>query len=176
MVPGLLAFLAMLAVLIFHRYRTQQTSEGIVRSAPRVALGVGAGRAGLFWSGAMRCPKCRADMELLEIEDVQIDRCSECRGLWFHAGEEEKLRDRKIATALDVGDETTGKEHNTVDDYQCPRCGGEMLRMVDPKQRHIWFERCAGFYGSYFDAGEFADLSTRSLSDFFKRFTVGARE
>jgi Zn-finger nucleic acid-binding protein len=143
---------------------------------PRVALGVGVGRAGLFWSGAMRCPKCRGDMELLEVDGVQVDRCSDCRGLWFDAGEVEQLRDRKIAAALDVGDTATGKAQNSVDDYRCPRCGGEMLRMVDPEQRHVWFEQCGECYGSYFDAGEFVDLASRSLSDFFKRFSASARE
>ena len=47
--------------------------------------------------------------------------------------------------------------------------------MVDPKQPHIWFERCGSCHGSFFDAGELTDLATYSVSDFFKRFTTPER-
>jgi len=35
----------------------------------------------------MRCPKC--GMELIEIDykGIQVDKCSECDGVWFDAGE-----------------------------------------------------------------------------------------
>ena len=35
----------------------------------------------------MRCPKC--GMELIEIDykNIKIDKCSECEGIWFDAGE-----------------------------------------------------------------------------------------
>ncbi len=168
--------LAMLAVLLLHRYRRAEEGRARVRSAPQVNLGIGTGRAGLYWSGAMRCPKCRAEMELLDVDGVQVDRCSECRGLWFDAGEVDKLKDRTVAAALDIGNVQIGRQHNTVDHYRCPRCGGHMLRMVDPKQPHIWYEQCAECYGSYFDAGEFVDLATVSISDLFRRFGTTARE
>lgn len=169
--------LIMLAVLLLHRHRrTEEDSRTQVRSAAQVSLGIGVGRAGLFWSGAMRCPKCRADMELLEVDGVQVDRCLACQGLWFDAGEVDRLRDKAVAAALDVGDAETGRTHNSVDHYRCPRCGGQMLRMVDPKQPHIWYEQCGECYGSYFDAGEFLDLATVSISDLFRRFGLPARE
>jgi len=129
----------------------------------------------MYWSGAMRCPKCRADMEQVEVQGVQIDRCTDCRGLWFDPGEIELLRNRKAAVEIDIGDVATGKLKNTIDRYRCPRCGGGMTRMVDPKQPHIWYEQCSSCHGSYFDAGEFIDLATVSVSDIFKRFTTPER-
>lgn len=35
----------------------------------------------------MKCPKC--GMELIEIDfkGIKVDKCSECEGLWFDAGE-----------------------------------------------------------------------------------------
>jgi MFS family permease len=62
--------LALIPVLWFHRHRSEDAEGRKVHSAPQSALSVGAGRAGVFWSGAMRCPKCRADMELLNVEGV----------------------------------------------------------------------------------------------------------
>ncbi len=168
--------LATLIVVLLHRHRHAEESRARVKTAPSVAMGIGTGRAGLFWSGAMRCPKCRADMEVLEVDGVQVDRCTACYGLWFDAGEVEKLRNKRVAAALDIGPAAAGRAHNAVDRYRCPRCGGQMLRMVDSQQAHIWYEQCGECYGSYFDAGEFLDLSTVSISDLFKRFSTPARE
>ena len=51
-----------------------------------------------------------------------------------------------------------------------------MSRMVDRVQRHIWFEKCDTCEGTFFDAGEFLDLSRLTVSDLFKRFTGSERE
>ncbi|MCX8030637.1 MAG: zf-TFIIB domain-containing protein [Thermodesulfovibrionales bacterium] len=39
----------------------------------------------------MKCPKC--GMELIEIDfkGIKVDKCSECEGLWFDAGEFETV-------------------------------------------------------------------------------------
>jgi Zn-finger nucleic acid-binding protein len=171
---GLLT-LGVIAALSFHRYRLDETRARARKVAPRHTVGVGTGGAGMFWSGAMRCPKCRADMDQIEIDDVVVDRCSACHGLWFDPGEAEKLRNRQAAAALDIGNPETGQASNTIDRYRCPRCGGHMIRMVDPQQRHIWYEKCGSCHGSYFDAGEFSDLATLSISDVLKRFNTPER-
>jgi Zn-finger nucleic acid-binding protein len=114
-------------------------------------------------------------MDVLEIEGTQVDRCSKCFGLWFDPGEIDKLRNRRSAAAIDIGDPESGRSYNSIDGYRCPRCGGAMSKLADPLQKHIWYEKCDECQGSYFDAGEFADLATFSLSDFLKRFTVPDR-
>jgi Zn-finger nucleic acid-binding protein len=47
---------------------------------------------------------------------------------------------------------------NEIDRYRCPRCDGGMLRRVDPKHSQIQYEECTSCRGSFFDAGEFAEL------------------
>jgi Zn-finger nucleic acid-binding protein len=131
--------------------------------------------AGMYFSGAMRCPKCRSDMEQVTINNIEVDRCSTCHGLWFDGGELGKLRDKEAAAALDIGDVATGKKLNEIEHYRCPRCAGPMNRLVDPQQTHIWFEQCGSCHGSFFDAGELTDLVTVSMSDFFKRFVTPER-
>jgi Zn-finger nucleic acid-binding protein len=166
---------ALIAALSFHRHRHAHHDTSSRKPAPSYTVGMGTGGGGMYWSGAMRCPKCRSDMEQLDVEGTEIDRCLSCHGLWFDAGEIEKLRDKKIAAAIDIKDAASAKEHNTIDRYRCPRCGGAMNRLVDPGQTHIWYEQCGSCHGSYFDAGEFTDLTTLSISDFFKRFTTPER-
>ena len=164
----------LIAIIFLHRHRPDASSERKV--APTYTVGMSTSGAGMYFSGAMRCPKCRSDMVQVVIDDTEIDRCSSCHGLWFDAGELAKVRSRKAAEVLDVGDVSTGKEQNKIEHYRCPRCAGPMNRMVDPKQPHIWFEQCDSCQGSFFDAGELTDLATWSVSDFFKRFASPGRD
>jgi Zn-finger nucleic acid-binding protein len=39
----------------------------------------------------MKCPKCGADLNTVDYHGVQVDRCPECDGVWFDAGEVESL-------------------------------------------------------------------------------------
>jgi PAT family beta-lactamase induction signal transducer AmpG len=167
-----------LFILFFHRdeSRKAQAAGGGRTAGPRHTLAIGGSAAGVFWSGAMRCPKCRADMEQVEYEGVEIDRCKYCKGIWFDAGESELLRTKEAAVAIDIGSPRTGKHTNEIDSYRCPRCSGGMMRMVDPQQTHIWYEECTSCRGSFFDAGEFSDLSQHTISDFFKRLSTPERK
>lgn len=40
----------------------------------------------------MKCPKCGADLREREIDQIKVDVCSECHGVWFDQGEMELLR------------------------------------------------------------------------------------
>ncbi len=172
---------AMIIVLLFHRHRHHPTGEpgtkpgSKKREKQRFTIGIGGNEAGMFWSGAMRCPKCRADMEQINYKGIEIDRCTICNGIWFDQGEIEQLQNKKAAAAIDIGDSTIGKQTNIIDNYQCPRCSGPMKKIVDPNQRHIWYETCRDCDGSFFDAGEFKDLSGLTISDFFKDLAAAER-
>ena len=39
----------------------------------------------------MKCPKCGTDLKEVNYEDVLIDTCSECHGIWLDHGELELL-------------------------------------------------------------------------------------
>jgi Zn-finger nucleic acid-binding protein len=114
-------------------------------------------------------------MEPIEFDGTEIDRCKICNGIWFDAGEIDILRNKHAAAAIDTGDAATGKQNNAVDEYQCPRCSGAMVRVVDPQQPHIWYETCSSCNGSYLDAGELLDLSTVTIADFFKDLVTPER-
>ena len=165
-------------VLMFHRRRRDQTgtSGSGQRATPKYTVALAGAEAGAFWSGAMRCPKCRADMEQVVYEGTEIDRCTICSGIWFDAGEMEVMRDKQAAAAIDTGDASEGKQRNMIDRYRCPRCSGSMVRVVDPQQTHIWYETCSSCHGSFLDAGELQDLTKVSIGDFFKGLVTPERE
>ncbi len=163
-------------VLLFHRHKHGKAGAGGRKTARAYTIGLASSEGGVFWSGAMRCPKCRSDMEQIDVDGIEIDRCITCNGIWFDAGEAEALRNKKAAAAIDTGDANIGKIQNEIDNYRCPRCAGSMVRMVDPQQKHIWYEKCGSCHGTFFDAGEFKDLSRLTISDLFKPFTVPERK
>jgi len=114
-------------------------------------------------------------MEQVRYEGTEVDRCLNCGGIWFDAGEAELLRNRQAAAAIDTGSAAEGRQFNAIDHYRCPRCGGAMERRVDSQQQHIWYESCTQCTGSFFDAGEFRDLAQLTISDFFKRWLTNRR-
>jgi uncharacterized protein len=123
----------------------------------------------------MNCPKCNSDMEKITYETIQVDRCTHCKGLWFDALEADKLRVLKGSESIDTGDPKTGKNFNTIDRINCPVCKAPMIRMVDPRQHHLWFESCKACHGIFFDAGEFRDYKEKTLLDFFRDLATGER-
>ncbi len=50
-----------------------------------------------------------------------------------------------------------------------------MVRMVDRDQPHIWYEKCSGRSGTFFDAGEFRDLKGETTLDVVKALFAKAR-
>ncbi|HSG08202.1 MAG TPA: MFS transporter [Longimicrobiales bacterium] len=171
---GILSVVTMTA-LLFHRHRQGHAGEGGREKTPRYTVGTGSPGAGMFFSGAIRCPKCRSDMDQVVHDGVEIDRCVHCGGIWFDAGEVQLLASSEAAAAIDPGEAKVGKQYNAIHEYRCPRCGGGMEKHVDPKQRHIWYETCADCRGSFFDAGEFRDLAQHDIMDFFKNLMAGQR-
>ena len=39
----------------------------------------------------MKCPKCGSDLEEINYQNVMVDKCKECQGIWFDQGELELL-------------------------------------------------------------------------------------
>lgn len=113
----------------------------------------------------MKCPKCNAPMETVLFEGIEVDRCAGCKGLFFDLMEAERLRDKPGSEAIDVGDAEVGKAQNENDRIRCPRDTTWMIRVVDPKQPHLWLETCSVCHGTFFDAGEFRDWKHETLLD-----------
>lgn len=116
----------------------------------------------------MDCAKCHAAMEIVTFGGIDVDRCTQCKGLWFDAREHEKLKGMKGAEVIDTGSAATGRKNNDVPNVRCPRCTTPMVRMVDAAQPHIWYETCSACGGVYFDAGEFRDYKEYTLVDVWR--------
>ena len=50
----------------------------------------------------MKCPKCGADLTTEDYHGIQVDRCTECSGMWLDAGEGEELLAREDAGVIKI--------------------------------------------------------------------------
>ena len=116
----------------------------------------------------MNCPKCHSPMEPVTFDQVTVDRCTGCKGIWFDAREQHKLKEAKGSEAIDTGDDRVGRRMNQVTDIKCPRCQTPMIQMADVDQHHITFEACTACQGVFLDAGEFKDFKSYTLMDYFR--------
>lgn len=121
------------------------------------------------------CPKCGHGMEEIAHEEVLIDRCTHCKGIWFDDDEHYLLKGKSDGHAVDVGDPKEGWKWDSRQSINCPHCGKQMEHGSDPKQKHIWFEVCPD-HGLFMDAGEFKDFKHESVLDYFRSFLKGNRQ
>ena len=47
----------------------------------------------------MKCPKCGSDLEEINFQNVMIDKCAECQGIWLDHGELELLANAQAPLA-----------------------------------------------------------------------------
>ncbi len=111
----------------------------------------------------MQCPKCLSDMEVIEFNGVEIDRCTDCFGMWFDHLEKEDLKNLKGAESIDIGDDFIGARYNEILDVPCPVCKTKMTHVLRTDPFEIKFESCPSCHGAYFDAGEFRDYMEEEI-------------
>ena len=113
----------------------------------------------------MECPKCHAVMTALRVDEVEIDRCDRCGGLWFDRREAVAIlqTDPAAAAAIDTGPSWQAAIHNEQGKVYCPRDGTLMRKLAVPDRPGLVVERCGACEGTFFDAGEFTQLTDREI-------------
>ena len=101
----------------------------------------------------MNCPVCKEPLVVLELEQIEVDYCTGCEGVWLDAGELELLletdeeRNRLINLFKEAG-EIKEKSHD------CPICGKQMLKFYIGEQEKVLVDKCKKNHGIWFDKGE----------------------
>jgi uncharacterized protein len=124
----------------------------------------------------MDCPKCDSVMENVTFNGVSVDRCTQCKGIWFDGIEHKELKKIKGAENIDIGSDKVGREYDNMEDVACPICAETMSRVADKFQPHIHYEVCPVGHGAFFDAGEFKDFKEETFSDFVKSLSLFRRK
>ena len=108
----------------------------------------------------MQCPACKEVMIILELNDVEIDHCLDCRGIWLDNGELELLlgNSNKMPLKLAKNFQEASRK--------CPRCGTKMEKAVfQTKTSEILLDKCPKGCGLWFDEGELQEVARNQDSD-----------
>ncbi|MBE9128690.1 MULTISPECIES: zf-TFIIB domain-containing protein [unclassified Coleofasciculus] len=116
----------------------------------------------------LKCPKCQGNLQAVVYAEIEVDRCTDCQGIWFDSQEAQMLKEIQGSESIDTGDPQIGSKFNAIGDINCPKCKTKMTKMVDLEQSHIWYEKCPICYGIWFDAGEFKDYKEEGIQDIFR--------
>ncbi|MDJ0846113.1 zf-TFIIB domain-containing protein [Crocosphaera sp.] len=103
----------------------------------------------------LRCPKCGGKLEAITYEDIEVDRCCQCNGIWFDSSEADNLKQLKGSENIDIGRLRDNQKEVLDTDIPCPHCHIAMVKMFDLDKHPIWYETCPQCQGIWFDAGEF---------------------
>jgi len=104
-------------------------------------------------------------MITLELEDVEIDYCTACGGIWLDAGELELLLDepdktKKLLESFKVDSSSTERIR------KCPICDKKMQKIVVGSSKPVLLiDKCRKGDGLWFDKGELQDIFERAELD-----------
>lgn len=111
----------------------------------------------------MKCPKCDSELKVLLFQDVEIDRCPGCGGLWFDAFEHEELKLLRGSEKIDYSPLKPASAGTG--SGRCPKDQQPLFAMIVAGQPHIAYESCGFCHGVFFDAGEFKDFKEETLGE-----------
>jgi uncharacterized protein len=105
----------------------------------------------------MICPACGKDALIVEYDNIELDYCPACGGVWFDAGELELLleaahlgTDRAFLEGVAKSTEAKIDEKKR----RCPVCRRKMKKVVINEEKNIVTDICLGGHGIWFDGGE----------------------
>jgi Zn-finger nucleic acid-binding protein len=113
----------------------------------------------------MDCPVCKNAMITLELQEVEIDYCTDCGGIWLDAGELELLlgeqeKAAQLLKSFKIDSQAIEKTR------KCPICSKKMQKVVVGSSKPtLLIDKCRRADGLWFDKGELQDIFDRALLD-----------
>ena len=103
----------------------------------------------------MNCPACKNPMIILELNQVEIDYCNSCKGIWLDSGERELIFSNSDQKS--VSESFISKSDHQEVGRRCPNCKKKMEK-VEFENSGIILDRCSNNHGLWFDNGELKSL------------------
>lgn len=104
----------------------------------------------------MDCPRCNVEMESLEGEDVSLQRCPECGGIFIDAADINRVL---VHNTVPVLDRLGGKANLEEVAAMCPDCGVDMTVVEGgDDRRYETCESCGGIWLELPEEPETEDL------------------
>jgi Zn-finger nucleic acid-binding protein len=109
----------------------------------------------------MICPVCKYDMLVVEYQNIELDYCNSCKGVWFDSGELELLLKSyglEKPQAFFSGIFDSREAASTEKKRNCPICSHKMKKITVGGQPEIIIDACPDKHGLWFDGGEVTQL------------------
>jgi len=111
----------------------------------------------------MLCPVCNEEMIILEVDEVEVDHCVACGGIWLDPGELDLLVEMSGAEPGPLSRLVEGGGGKKPSQKRrCPVCRREMLEVVvegpTSAVRRIGVDRCRHGHGLWLDDQELGPL------------------
>jgi Zn-finger nucleic acid-binding protein len=118
------------------------------------------------------CVKCTSVLDKAKIEDIELDLCPQCGGLWLDNGEIERLTkkaDKEVSSLREMLATIAGAQSAPSDaKAACPACPGQLKEVpLGP----ILIDFCTRCRGLFLDRGEL-DTAIATIKD--KKATVAS--
>ena len=101
----------------------------------------------------MKCPGCATEMAVVQVHDVEIDRCPACGGVVLDKGESELVESLGLAQVIEGG--VAGAHahaHPRTTPARCHACDREMFALRGAGD--VEYDWCEGCERLFFDRGE----------------------
>lgn len=127
----------------------------------------------------MDCPVCRIPMIVVEAEEIELDHCPQCAGVWFDHSEleqflaslghsVEELRLKTVPAALS---KSRGEKPR-----RCPICRRRMAKISSDDADPVILDRCEFHGGYWFDGKELPEVIRKSVPEGELKKVIGLLE
>ena len=113
----------------------------------------------------MLCPTHHQELSINTVDNVQVNECKSCKGIWFGKGELEKALDTVNISNKDKYQILSNKEINNKKNEQfsrgmiyCPSCQIGMFKKTYRLNSDVIVDRCNTCQGCWLDEGELQQL------------------
>jgi hypothetical protein len=116
----------------------------------------------------MNCPRCRVELNKVQVTGIEIDLCKDCHGVWFDSDELERvftvfgpeLGQTQLAPSLEEKPKTlAGDEREGQNELACPRCGAVLARRKYDSELSVLVDGCEKGCGLWLDSGELGQIA-----------------
>ncbi|MDP4092430.1 MAG: zf-TFIIB domain-containing protein [Bacillota bacterium] len=101
----------------------------------------------------MKCPVCKKPMITLELNFIEIDYCTSCKGIWLDSGELELLLNGNNKSHEFIAS-FNPVENCKEPKKKCPICSKKMEKVSTQTTESVALDRCIKNHGIWFDSGE----------------------
>jgi Zn-finger nucleic acid-binding protein len=99
------------------------------------------------------CPYCNHPLIILELNQIEIDYCTNCHGIWLDEGELELLMQDSDAKTKLMNSFEPDKTNNEKS-IRCPICLMKMDKVLCGTENKVILDKCKKHHGVWFNEGE----------------------